>query len=146
MGGVKFGLEKMGEGERKSFSLEASAEKRERAAPKKQERSLAKQVKGGKRQPLSGARSEAKGDVKIEHQELRFLVDCKHTKHASITVTEGWLKKITEEALAAQAHPLMELEIGGAESLSQSRWVLMPTNLFALLLEMSGQQWPSDLK
>lgn len=142
---VKFSLEKLDlqveTTGRAKFGLGDKEEKRERAAPKKQERSFAKKT-GGSRQPLSGARDEAKGDVKIDRADLAFLVDCKHTKHASVSLTEEWLLKITKEALAAGKHPLMELELGGALSLSCKRWVAMPTPVFELLLELLNERSP----
>ena len=61
----------------------------------KQERVLAKKT-GGFRQPMSGAISGFKGDVKLKD----FLLDLKSTEKMSISVKVEELQKIYQEALA----------------------------------------------
>lgn len=66
--------------------------------PKRHEKDVAKGL-GGRRRPASGAKPWAKGDVAgVNIGDIDFLVECKMTEGASLTVQAAWLNKITTEA------------------------------------------------
>jgi hypothetical protein len=101
--------------------------------PTAQEHRVADHVKG-KRQRGSGASVYAKGDVKHES----FLIECKKTIHASLSVKGAWLDKITKEAQASGKEPALAIEIQGMDSnFAERDWVAVPMSVFKRLLEQS---------
>ena len=81
-------------------------------------------ILSGQRQPGSGNKSGAPGDVRT--QEIRFafedtcLLESKMTEKKSLVIHEGWLKKISNEALHLGRTPLLGLQIG------DERWIALP--------------------
>lgn len=99
--------------------------------PTAQENRVAKKM-GGKRQRGSGSSIYAKGDVIQED----FLIECKKTIHASLSVKGAWLDKITKEAMAAGKEPALAIEIQGMESTHSERdWVAVPMSVFRRLVD-----------
>lgn len=79
----------------------------------------AAKAEGGKRQPASGSRWFAKGDVRANG----FLLDDKFTDDASFSLTAYDWRKITAEALQTPPGlmPRMRISIKGAPRLSVIR-------------------------
>lgn len=75
---------------------------------------------GGRVQPGSGSSMYAKGDVKTSE----FLIECKATDKASLSLKGDWLAKIREEARGQGLVPALALNISGEE------WVAIPRSLF----------------
>lgn len=104
--------------------------------PTAQENRVAR-VTGGRRVPGSGSSPYAKGDVRLSS----FLVECKKTEKASISITHKWLEKITQEAEALGKEPALAIEIQGGDrdtrkvSVRDRDWVLIPARLFKKLTE-----------
>lgn len=98
--------------------------------PTEQEHRVARAV-GGRRQRGSGASMYAKGDVLAEH----FLMECKRTVHASLSVKKTWLDKIAKEAAAVSLEPALAIEIaGGPDNAHGDRdWVMIPLRVFRRL-------------
>jgi len=92
-------------------------------SPTEQEHRVARAV-GGHRQRGSGASMYAKGDVSAD----RFLVECKRTVHASISVKKAWLDKIAREAAAACKEPALAIEIAGGpdDAHGERDWIMIP--------------------
>jgi len=108
-------------------------------APKGQENRVAR-VLSGRRQPGSGSSPYAKGDVIQKssegHSLSKFLVECKQTKHKSLSVKGEWLSKISREAMAAGKEPALQFEIKGIEDTFAERdWIAIPLSVFKRLLE-----------
>lgn len=102
--------------------------------PRQQEERVASRV-GGRRQRGSGASDYAKGDVKAED----FLIECKQTEKASLSVKGEWLSKITREAMAAGKSPALSIEIKGIDDgLVEHDWVAVPMSVFRRLLAASA--------
>lgn len=99
-------------------------------SPQDQEERVARVV-GGRRVPGSGASMFAKGDVRSEH----FLVECKRTEHASLSLKKEWLDKISAEAATEGREPALAIEIaGGALSAHGEReWIMIPLRIFRKL-------------
>jgi len=101
--------------------------------PRAQEDRIAKAI-GGRRVPGSGASMFAKGDVSQD----RFLVECKLTEKASLSVKQSWLEKITAEAEAQGKYPALSIEIqGGERRLAERDWIAVPRSVFQRLLDNS---------
>jgi len=110
--------------------------------PSDQENRVAKRL-GGKRVGGSGSSMYSKADVRdveVVYDEeyagsVKFLVECKQTSHASISVKWEWLRKISREATAVQKEPALAIEIqGGAEDpLCDRDWVAIPMRVFERL-------------
>ena len=105
--------------------------------PTSQENRVAKSI-GGKRQRGSGASVYAKGDVKQashkSHDLESFLVECKQTKHASMSIKGDWLAKISKEAFAAGLEPALAFQIKGcADPMMEQDWVAVPMSVFKRL-------------
>ena len=108
-------------------------------SPTGQEKRVAK-VLGGKRQPGSGSSPYAKGDVIQKstegHSLDKFLIECKQTKHKSLSIKGEWLTKISREALAAGKEPALQFEIKGNEdTFVEGDWIAVPLSVFKRLLE-----------
>lgn len=106
-------------------------------SPDSQERMVAKRL-NGRKQPGSGSSMYAKGDVKQAsgpgHSLDRFLVECKQTKHASLSVKSEWLSKISREAMAVGLEPALSVEIkGGKDWQTEAHWVMIPMSVFQRL-------------
>lgn len=98
--------------------------------PRAQEERIASAV-GGRRVPASGASPFSKGDVSQD----RFLIECKQTVAASLSVKQAWLEKITGEAEAQGKYPALSLEIqGGERRLAERDWIAVPRSVFQRLL------------
>lgn len=109
------------------------------ADPDAQEARVARMVRG-RRQPGSGCGSR-KGDVDMptgaEFALDRFLIECKGTGKASLSVKGAWLEKITREAMAEGKEPALHLEIMGVDpSIAEREWVVVPQSVFLRLLRM----------
>ena len=107
--------------------------------PEDQENRIAKSV-GGKRQPGSGSSIYAKGDVLQKTGNAfdldRFLIECKKTIHASLSVKGAWLDKVTKEAMAAGKEPALAIEIQGTKSnVAERDWIAIPMSVFKRLVE-----------
>lgn len=92
----------------------------------------------GKRVGGSGSSFYSKGDVRdVEIGELKFLVECKTTKHASLSIKWNWLKKITEEADAKTCEPMLAFEIRGGDSdmITDRDWVAVPCRVWKKIIE-----------
>lgn len=79
----------------------------------------------GKRQPGSGNKSGAPGDIRfLERTTLtvsgKFLLEAKFTEAESISVKKSWLKKIRKEALLLGRIPLLGIDLNG------ERWLAIP--------------------
>jgi len=100
-------------------------------SPEAQERLVAREVRGH-RQAGSGASKYAKGDVLADH----FLIECKRTVHASLSIKKSWLDKIAAEAAAAGKEPALAIEIaGGPNSAHGERdWVMCPLRIWKRLI------------
>jgi Holliday junction resolvase len=92
----------------------------------------------GRKQPGSGSSMYAKGDVKQSsgpgHSLDRFLIECKQTKHASMSVKGEWLSKISREAMAVGLEPALSVEIKGhSDRQLEEHWVMIPMSVFQRL-------------
>lgn len=108
-------------------------------SPTGQEKRIAKAL-GGKRQPGSGSSPYAKGDViqksPAGHSLTKFLIECKQTKHKSLSIKGEWLTKISREAMAAGKEPALQFEIKGNEdTFVEGDWIAVPLSVFKRLLE-----------
>lgn len=106
-------------------------------SPREQEESVARHL-NGKRQAGSGSSIYAKGDViqksNNAHELDKFLIECKQTIHASLSVKGEWLSKITREAMAAGKEPALSIEIRGHEDPSvEAHWIAVPMSVFKRL-------------
>jgi len=94
---------------------------------------------GGKKVAGSGSSDFSKGDVRDVcaggEEGIEFLVECKQTIHASLSVKWAWLTKITREASALQKEPALAIEIQGGKSdpLCDRDWVMVPARVFERL-------------
>ena len=89
---------------------------------------------GGKRVSGSGASLYARGDVRTPD----FLIEAKQTEKESIRITWAWLKKITQQALAAQRLPALAFEVRSQEPrdlLAESEWVAVPMSVWQQLMD-----------
>ena len=98
-----------------------------------QEERVAQSVARGKRVTGSGRSMYAKGDVKTGE----FLIECKFTDKASLSIKGEWLKKITAEAHAIGKDPALAIQINGvdARGLMEADWVAIPMSVFKRLTE-----------
>lgn len=110
-------------------------------SPMSQENRIAYRT-GGKRVNGSGASDYSKGDVRGVHglDGVEFLVECKQTKHASISIKWGWLRKITDEAQAAQCEPALCIEIKGGEDDPRvdRDWIAIPLRVFEKINDVNN--------
>ena len=109
--------------------------------PTTQERRVARAL-SGRRQPGSGSSMYAKGDVKQRSSEAfdlnRFLIECKQTKNASLSVKAEWLSKITQEAMAAGLEPALQFDIKGQkDGFVERDWIAVPLSVFKRILDKS---------
>lgn len=120
--------------------------------PKAQERKVAAAV-GGSRQPGSGAFPGFKGDVRRTGSADGFplLVECKRTMgKQSLRLEARHLIKITNEAMAVQAWPALDIQFDKEVMLRLARetgklpgssdWVAIPLDLLQLMLEQLGEE------
>lgn len=98
--------------------------------PTDQEHRVARAVRG-RRQRGSGASMYAKGDVVAP----QFLLECKRTVHASLSIKKAWLDKIAAEAAAAGKEPALAIEIAGGtdDAHGERDWVCVPLRIFRKL-------------
>ena len=85
-----------------------------------QEKQVAKKL-GGRTTAASGALHSDKGDVSTDD----FLVECKRTDKAQLSLKKEWLQKIKSEA--GMKTPLLHFEI------QEEKWVAMPESWFLYL-------------
>jgi hypothetical protein len=99
--------------------------------PTDQEHRVARTVRG-KRQRGSGSSMFAKGDVRAAD----FLIECKRTIHASLSVKKAWLDKIAAEAAAAGKEPALAIEIAGGpnDAHGERDWIAVPARVFRRLI------------
>ncbi|MDD5511444.1 MAG: hypothetical protein PHI12_11650 [Dehalococcoidales bacterium] len=100
--------------------------------PREQEDRIAGRL-GGVRVRGSGASQYSKGDVRnVSVDDLKFLVECKQTQKASISIKWSWLKKIMAEADAKQCEPAVAIEIQGGEDdpRTDRDWILVPARVW----------------
>lgn len=98
------------------------------------------QVLGGRTTRGSGCGAD-KGDVEVRGVGGRsgYLLEAKGTKHASLSVKQVWLRKITREALAKGLMPALQMEIRGDRTAdTPALWVAVPLAEFHRLLEAAG--------
>jgi len=97
---------------------------------------------GGKKVAGSGSSKYSKGDVRDvewspvdDLDRIEFLVECKQTIHASLSVKWEWLRKISREANAVGGEPALAIEIkGGVDDPMVDRdWVMVPARVFEKL-------------
>lgn len=111
--------------------------------PERQERRTAAAL-GGRRQAGSGSSAYAKGDAVVEAGPtvgpVGFLIECKQTVHASLSITWAWLAKISGEALAQGKAPALDFEVlGGPPAAGAERqWVAVPHSVFVQLVRAAG--------
>jgi hypothetical protein len=108
-------------------------------SPREQEEAVARHL-NGKRQAGSGSSIYAKGDViqrsNAAHSLDKFLVECKQTIHASLSIKGEWLSKITREAAAAGKEPALSIEIrGNDDPVTEAHWVAVPMSVFKRLVD-----------
>jgi len=111
-------------------------------SPDDQERRVARRL-GGKKVAGSGSSMYSKGDVRDvsaiseadSADSVEFLIECKQTIHASLSVKWSWLTKITREANAVQKEPALAIEIQGGKNdpMCDRDWVLLPARTFERL-------------
>lgn len=106
--------------------------------PTDQENRIAERL-GGKRVSGSGASPYSKGDVRDvdavteDGEQMKFLIECKKTKCASLSVKWEWLTKISGEADDKGGHePALAIEIQGGlnDPRTDRDWVLLPVRTF----------------
>jgi len=99
--------------------------------PTEQEERVARLVRGH-RQRGSGASMYAKGDVSAD----RFLIECKRTEHASLSLKKSWLDKISREAAAASKEPALAIEIAGGpdDAHGEREWIMIPLRCWKKLV------------
>jgi hypothetical protein len=109
--------------------------------PTDQENRIAQRF-GGHRVSGSGASPFSKGDVRDvdavteDGESIRFLVECKKTIHASLSVKWDWLRKISGEADDKGGHePALAIEIQGGpnDPRTDRDWVMIPARVFEKL-------------
>ena len=107
--------------------------------PDDQENRVAQKL-GGKRVAGSGSSMYSKGDVRDVDAEcageaIEFLVECKKTEKASLSVKWDWLRKIAAEANAQQKEPALAIEIQGGKGdpLCDRNWIAVPLRVFERL-------------
>ncbi len=102
---------------------------------------------GGKRVGGSGSSLHSKSDVRdVPCGEHVFRVECKKTKHGSLSIKKDWLNKITREANAMQQWPALSIEIqGGKEDpLVDRDWIAIPMRIFKLLIDAYDEEKGED--
>lgn len=106
-------------------------------SPETQENRIAEKL-GGRRVGGSGASMYSKGDVRnVKIGGLDFLVECKQTKHGSLSVKWDWLSKITKEAMAVECEPALSVEIKGGKEchLTDRDWIMLPARVLEELIK-----------
>jgi len=95
---------------------------------------------GGKKVGGSGSSDYSKGDVRdVEAvcggDSIEFLVECKQTIHASLSVKWEWLRKIMKEANEVQKEPALAIEIQGGvnDPMCDRQWIAVPLRVFERL-------------
>jgi len=124
-------------------------------APRRHEKETAQSLKG-RRVVASGALPGRPGDVdEVAAGWIDFLVECKTSEDASITVPVSWLNKITteagparapaialrfsREALVAAAKARTAAQMGKPPTLAaEADWVLVPRSVFRRMQEAMG--------
>lgn len=96
------------------------------------ERKTARRLKG-RRTPASGAKEGAKGDIRAGD----FLIECKATKHESISLQLAWLDKVRKEAEHAGKRPALIVQFVDAvgNPWKGCGWVLIPESVFQEILK-----------
>jgi Holliday junction resolvase len=114
-------------------------------APKAQERRVAAAVRG-RRVKGSGCSPYAKGDVVAEAHAgaAGWLIECKRTEKASLSLKRAWLVKVAREAVVQGKRPALAVAMAGGAPAGDVEldWVLVPLSLFTRL--MQGEQEVRD--
>lgn len=115
---------------RKQSSDGIRLSKKDRRKPwQKHERDVAELV-DGRLTPGSGNKPMHKGDVKND----MFMIECKSSKHRSLSIKLEWLEKISEEALCRNRFPMVQLRFdSNCASTCDRDWMLMPSGLYKAL-------------
>lgn len=99
------------------------------------ERRVAKGL-GARPHKASGAVRGAKSDATLT--SANFRLEMKATVHASMTLEQGWLAKITKEALAHGQRPGVVLSFVDAQGQpvmkQHAEWVCLPLSVFQELV------------
>lgn len=108
--------------------------------PTEQENRVARRL-GGKRVSGSGSSKYSKGDVRDVsarqcEENVDFLVECKQTEKASISIKWEWLKKITREAHDKQQEPALGISIKGGtdDPLCDRDWIAIPARVWERII------------
>jgi hypothetical protein len=108
------------------------------AKPKRHEEDVAKGL-GGRRRPGSGSKPGMKGDVAgVQLGDIDFLIECKTTEGASLSVQGAWLNKITTEAGPARSPALairfqfktLQEIATPHQKIAETDWVAIPMSVF----------------
>lgn len=103
-----------------------------------QEKNLAAKLKG-KRQIMSGALADARGDVELEE----FLFDAKRTEKKSYVITSQLLRKMAQYALEKDKAPGLLLEFASIqEPYIPKEYAVIPLDMFVQLL--NNQSYRND--
>ena len=88
---------------------------------------------GGKRVSGSGNQPHKRGDIDLP----TFKIECKSTKHKSISITAEMLNKIAKEAAPTGKLPALAVSIEGVGkgSPADADWVMIELRVFKKLLD-----------
>ena len=92
---------------------------------------------GGRRQPGSGNKPGAPGDVR----DIRWLRENKASRKGAVGmfVKGDWLQKIVAQATPRGLEPMLDLRFRGQEPPVPIDWVLVPAIEFEALLERANE-------
>lgn len=96
------------------------------------EKKVAQRI-GGQLTPASGAKQEAKGDIR----KGDFLIEAKSTKAESLILKKEWLLKIYQEALEVSKNPACAISFtdDSGKSEKRERWVMVPEHIWQELVD-----------
>jgi hypothetical protein len=89
----------------------------------------------GVRQPLSGAISGYKGDIKLDH----FLLDSKETSADTLGVSRADIVKINREACGERKEPGLVLTWNKMAEGCPKEWVMIPLEVFQRMVCVNKQ-------
>ena len=92
---------------------------------------------GGRRQPGSGHKPGAPGDVR----DIRWLRENKASRNGAegMFIKGTWLQKIVAQALPRGLDPIIELRFDGQAAPVATDWVLLPAIEFEALLDRANE-------
>lgn len=119
-----------GEAHRRDPDYFKDANKPKKADWKRHERDISR--RSGDRQVAgSGNKPGRPGDT----MGARFIREGKSTKHASISISQEWMRKLIEQALRMGKVPLFEIRLEAAQVPVPTDWILLPADDFQELLD-----------